>query len=206
MALVPEGSVNAVYGLAAKVKRTQCGIPEHVLGAHLQPHRCQLPASCAGPKPSHAKPAAQRTGVAAVLGVAGVSKRPLSPIYSVSWCVQVWQQRLECEETERRALQQRFDSTVASLQQSAAATTLLLSKHAESTSRLDLDPSGEAAHAWHALPPPRLGYSHCPAAEQTCGENPSGGAAGAWHALPPPRVGYSHCPAAKQARGAHLSP
>ena len=58
--------------------------------------------------------------------------------------LQVWQQRLECEESERQQLQTRFDQTVASMQQSAAATTLLLQKHAAtmSTSALDLEASG----------------------------------------------------------------
>ena len=52
--------------------------------------------------------------------------------------MQVWQQRLQVEEDERTALQQRFDTTVASLQQSAAATTLLLTKHARANARADL--------------------------------------------------------------------
>ena len=58
---------------------------------------------------------------------------------------QVWQQRLECEESGRQQLQTRFDQTVASMQQSAAATTLLLQKHAAtmSTSTLNLEASGE---------------------------------------------------------------
>ena len=58
--------------------------------------------------------------------------------------LQVWQQRLECEEADRQQLQTRFDQTVASMQQSAAATTLLLQKHAAtmSMSALDLEASG----------------------------------------------------------------
>ena len=59
--------------------------------------------------------------------------------------LQVWQQRLECEESERLQLQTQFDQTVASMQQSAAATTLLLQKHAGTmmTSALDLEASGK---------------------------------------------------------------